>query len=135
MHKSKNIRIFHQIFQRIREGGDYREDIKTSDHQKNRCAFRKIKKNLGDILTLERQEADIQQQYEQQKEKKQPGGQGLEEILLKSTEKGLGGSVEIPFDAAQHTVVQSSQRRADGENWNAAEYKEKIAYDYISDLI
>lgn len=70
MHKSKNIRIFHQIFQRIREGGDYREDIKTSDHQKNRCAFRKIKKNLGDILTLERQEADIQQQYEQQKEKK-----------------------------------------------------------------
>ena len=75
------------------------------------------------------------QNSRQQKEKKQPGGQGLEEILLKSTEKGLGGSVEIPFDAAQHTVVQSSQRRADGENWNAAEYKEKIAYDHISDLI
>ena len=95
-------------------------------------AFSRITEESVDALV---HTDDIQQQYEQQKEKKQPGGQGLEEILLKSTEKGLGGSVEIPFDAAQHTVVQSSQRRADGENWNAAEYKEKIAYDHISNLI
>ena len=33
MHESKNIRIFHQISQGIREGGDHGKDIKTSDNK------------------------------------------------------------------------------------------------------
>lgn len=61
MHESKNVRIFHQVFQGIGESGDHREDIKSPDHQEHRCGLGQIKKDLRDIRTLEGQETDIQE--------------------------------------------------------------------------
>ena len=68
-------------------------------------------------------------------QKSKPDQERLPEVFFKSAEKGFGSTVIVAFYCAQHTVIKSCQRRANGNNGDAAKDKEQICDYNVTDLI
>lgn len=135
MHESHQKSISAESLQIICKGGDHRENVQGKDHQQGEHADTEIKKYPGCASVIVMKKHHIADQDKAGQQNHKPDDQGLDEVILKSPEKGFRSLIKISLCVSHHAVIKGRQRRADGDHRDAAQNKEQIGNYNVSHIV